>query len=93
LSNPVNHIFRDHHGLNPAMRRYVIHEVQHHLFQDRAYRPCPGLHHGCPAGDGFHRGVGKLEIDPFDLEEGLILSYQRVAGLGKHSNERRHIRV
>ena len=74
------------------MRRYVIHEVQHHLFQDRAYRPCPGLHHSCPAGDGFQRGVGKLEIDPFELEEGLILSYQRVAGLGKQSNERRHIR-
>ena len=33
---PGNHLFRDDHGLHTAQRWDLIHQVEHHFFQNRA---------------------------------------------------------
>src|SRR4029453_11148962 len=93
LPRPGNDVLSNFHGSYSSQCRDIVHEIQHDLFQDRAQRPRFGFHLSRATTDRLHRGIGKPELDPFDLEERLILLYQGVARFGEDTNERWNIQV
>src|SRR5215210_6762410 len=78
----------DHALLDVALRGDVVHEVQHELLEDDAQAAGADVPLERLAGDGLERLVGELELDPFELQDGLVLPDQAVLRLVKDAHQR-----
>src|SRR6266436_6733502 len=76
-----DHLAGDHALLEPLDRGQLVHDLEHHLFQDGAKAAGPGTPLERFLGDGGDGVVGELEPHLFEVEVLLVLLDDRVLRL------------
>src|SRR5580693_5663507 len=73
--------FIDETLFDVSLRRNGVHEIEHQLLEDDAQAARADLALQGFARDRDQRLVGELELDPLELEDGLVLPDEAVLGL------------
>ena len=86
-------ILGDEDFLDLLLRRGIIHDVQHHVFEDGTQSPSAGfLVKGFPC-DRPQRAFRELQFHLLEGEQFLILFRERVSRFGQDSNQRAFIQL
>ena len=85
---PLDDLLRDHDLLDALKAWQVEHRVKKYSLHDGTQPARPGLAVDRLPGDGAKCFPRHSEIDPFHLEQPLILLHQRVLWLGQNELER-----
>src|SRR5262245_61436882 len=88
LAPLLDHLLADHALLDVIARGDVVHQVEHHILEDRAKPARAGLARQRLARDRAQRAVGEAQPDVLELEQLLVLLDQRVLGFGQDVDER-----
>ncbi len=84
-SVPGDNAFID--GIDRAVFLFgqVVHDVQHHFFENSAKSTCADTLGECLVGDEVQRFVGELQVAVLHLEQSLVLLDQSILRLGHHA--------
>src|SRR5262245_58733386 len=82
-----DHLARDHALLEALDGGQLVHDLEHHLFQDGAQPARAGAALEGLAGDAGHRVVGELEAHLLEVEVLLVLLDDGVLGLAQDAHE------
>src|SRR2546422_680273 len=88
LASLFDHLLADHALFDVIARRDVVHQVEHHVFEDRAQAARARLAREGLARHRAQRAVGEAQPDVSELEQLLMLLDQRFLRLGQDVDER-----
>src|SRR5713226_1716936 len=89
----AHHLGGDHELPDLALRRQVVHQLEHQVFQDHAQPAGAYLSLQGQVGDGFQRFIGESQPHIFELEQSLVLTDQGVLRLGQDAHQRALVQV
>src|SRR5262245_13633546 len=88
LASLFDHLLADHALLDVIARGDVVHQVEHHIFEDRAQTARARLAGQRLARDRAERPIREAQPDILELEQLLVLLDERILGLGQDVDER-----
>ena len=77
-------VCRNDHFLNVALRRNLVHDVLHHLLNNRPQGTSAGGAFDGFFGNSLQSVIGELQLDAVKLKELGVLLDQRVLWLGQN---------
>src|SRR5262245_36450712 len=80
LASLFDHLLADHALLDVIARGDVVHQVEHHIFEDRTETARPRLPGKRLARHGTQRPIREAQAHVLELEQLLVLLDQRVLG-------------
>src|SRR3990172_10768775 len=85
---PADHVLRDDAPADVALRRDLVHHVEHDVLEDGAQPPRAGLPLDRLLGNGVKRLVGEFELHVLEVEQPLVLADQEIGRPGEDLHQR-----